>query len=79
MSTSYCFAVDRVDGPYAVVVMDTGQTYHIPRGSLREGQVYCWNGKRWTRNKREERRRLDEARRQLEQLQRTDSGGDITL
>lgn len=75
MKQKVCFAVDRVEGNIAV--LDNGQ--NVPRGSLREGQVFCWTGKKWKRDKGEERRRLREVREILEQLKRTDPGGNIRL
>jgi hypothetical protein len=76
----YYLVVDRLEGSYAVLVAEwSGQEFPVPRGRFREGQVFRWTGRAWSRDTREERRRLAEARKRLEQLRRTDPGGDIQL
>jgi hypothetical protein len=73
------WAVDRVEGRWAVLISDSGQTAQLPRGSFREGRVYWYDGQRLRRDVREERRRLAAARAQLQRLKATDPGGNIRL
>lgn len=68
-------------GPRLVVLVnDAGRRLDTTaRAGVREGQVYCWNGRRWSRAAAEERRRLRAARDILDSLKRSDPGGNITL
>jgi hypothetical protein len=85
------YAVDRLEGNIAVLVGDSGDTIDMPRAKLpkgvREGSVLRvplggQNRPDWSSaviDKKEEARRLREANRMLDQMKRTDPGGDIKL
>lgn len=79
MSRCAYYAVDRIEGTIAVLVGDAGDQVELPRAGLREGYVLCWDGRRLRRDRAEEKRRLRSARAQLEQLKRSDPGGNIRL
>ncbi len=85
------YVVDRLEGKIAVLVSDRGETIDLPsvglpRG-LREGSVLrvrfgAQNLPDWSTaviDKEEEKRRLEEAQRLLDEMKRSDPGGDITL
>ncbi len=90
MKTAF-YAVDRLERDVAVLVSDKGETIEMPRLELptgvREGSVLrvrfgAQNLPDWSSaviDKEEEERRLREARRLLDEMKRTDPGGDITL
>ena len=85
------YAVDRIEGNIAVLVSDTGATVHVPRVELptgiREGAVLrvrfgAKNLPDWSSaviDKKEEERRLREATKMLDEMKRSDPGGDIKL
>jgi hypothetical protein len=85
------YAVDRIEGTVAVLVADDGTTAEVPRSALptrlREGSVLRVrlgaNGRPdWSSaeiDKDEEERRLKEANKMLDEMKRSDPGGDITL
>lgn len=85
------YAVDRLEGNIAVLVSDAGDTIDMPRvelpSGLREGSVLrvrfgAQNLPDWSRaviDKEEENRRLREAQDTLDELKRSDPGGDIKL
>ncbi len=85
------FAVDRLEGNIAVLVSDKGQTIEMPRlelpEGLREGAVLrvrfgAQNVPDWSSaviDKEEEKRRLKEAKEILDDMKRSDPGGDIVL
>jgi hypothetical protein len=85
------YAVDRIEQGIAVLVSDSGATVHMPRielpTGLREGTVLrvrfgAQNLPDWSSaviDKEEERRRLREAKEMLDDLKRSDPGGDIKL
>jgi hypothetical protein len=85
------FAVDRFEGRFVMLIADDGSAYEVPRAklpkSLVEGSVVvvdlAEDGRpRWSEAKLdavEMRRRVEHALAQLEQLRRTDPGGDVTL
>ena len=85
------FSVDRFEGNVAVLVSDTGQSVEMPRFELPkglcEGSVLrvpfgLQNQPDWSRavlDNAEEERRNREAQRMLDELKRSDPGGDITL
>ena len=84
------YAVDRIEGKVAVLVADDGATIDVPRSKLprvREGSVLCVrlgaNGRPdWSSaeiDKDEEERRLKRAGEMLDEMKRSDPGGDITL
>jgi len=85
------FAVDRLEGSIAVLVSDKGETIDMPRvelpEGLREGAVLrvhfgAQNLPDWSSaviDKEEEERRLREAKKLLDEMQRSDPGGDIKL
>lgn len=85
------YAVDRIEGNVAVLFGDHGETAEIPLlelpDNLREGSVLrvqfgARNQPDWSKavlDERERKRRLDEMNRQLQDLQRSDPGGDIAL
>ena len=85
------YAVDRIEGIVAVLVADDGKMVEVPRSTLptrlREGTVLRVrlgaNGKPdWSSaeiDRDEEERRLKEANDTLNEMKRSDPGGDITL
>jgi hypothetical protein len=85
------FAVDRLERNIVVLVSDTGETIDMPRVELpvgvREGAVLrvrfgAQNLPDWSSavlDKEEEKRRLKEAKDILDDMKRSDPGGDITL
>jgi len=85
------YAVDRIEGKIVVLVADDGTTVDVPRSTLptrlREGTVLRVrlgaNGKPdWSSaeiDRDEEERRLKEANDTLNEMKRSDPGGDITL
>ena len=85
------YAVDRIEGPVAVVVGDDGRSFEVPRQALpmgsREGTVLRIDGRAgeapdWglaVIDEEEKTRRLDQARRTLRELGESDPGGDVTL
>jgi hypothetical protein len=85
------YAVDRLERNIAVLVSDTGQTIDLPRlelpDGLHEGSVLrvrfgAQNQPDWSSavmDKEEEERRLKEAKNLLDEMKRSDRGGDITL
>ncbi|HMG19644.1 MAG TPA: DUF3006 domain-containing protein [Gemmatimonadales bacterium] len=85
------YAVDRIEGKIVVLVADDGTTLDVPRSTLptrlREGTVLRVrlgaNGKPdWSSaeiDRDEEERRLKEANDTLNEMKRSDPGGDITL
>ena len=85
------YAVDRLEGTIAVLVSDSGATVQMPRVELptgiREGAVLrvrfgAQNLPDWSSaviDKEEEQRRLREAKEMLDDLKRSDPGGDIKL
>ena len=90
MTTAF-YVVDRPEGKMAVLVSDKGETIETPRRELphgvREGSVLrvrlgAANVPDWSSaviDKEEERRRLREAKEMLDDLKRSDPGGDIKL
>jgi len=90
MKTAF-YAVDRLERNIAVRVSDSGATVQMPRvelpTGLREGAVLrvrfgAQNLPDWSSaviDKEEERRRLREAKEMLDDLKRSDPGGDIKL
>jgi hypothetical protein len=85
------YAVDRLEGGIAVLVSDSGATVHMPRvelpTGLREGAVLrvrfgAQNLPDWSSavvDRPEEERRLREAKQMLDEMKRSDPGGDIKL
>jgi hypothetical protein len=85
------YAVDRLERNIVVLVSDTGETIDMPRVELpvgvREGAVLrvrfgAQNLPDWSSaviDQDEEKRRLREAKRMLDEMKRSDPGGDITL
>jgi hypothetical protein len=85
------YAVDRLEGNIAVLVSDSGATVQRPRvelpTGLREGAVLrvrfgAQNLPDWSSaviDKEEEKRRLRQAKEMLDDLKRSDPGGDIKL
>jgi DUF3006 family protein len=85
------YAVDRLEQGIAVLVSDSGATMQMPRvelpRGLREGAVLrvrfgAQNLPDWSSaviDKKEEERRLREANKLLDEMKRSDPGGDITL
>jgi len=76
--------IDRIEatphGSVAVIVVDNGPTYNVPRRpGWKEGDVFRWNGRGWVKDAKEKRRRLEGRRRELEVLKARDPGGDIQL
>ncbi len=90
MKTAF-YAVDRLERNIAVLVSDSGATVQMPRVELppgiREGAVLrvrfgAQNLPDWSSavvDKEEEKRRLKEARDMLDEMKRSDPGGDIKL
>ena len=85
------YAVDRLEGNIAVLVSDSGATAQMTRvelpTGLREGAVLrvrfgAQNLPDWSSaviDKEEEQRRLRQAKEKLDDLKRSDPGGDIKL
>lgn len=85
------YAVDRLEGSIAVLVGDAGDTVNMPTvelpSGLREGAVLRvpFRGQNipdWSSaviDQKEKARRLREANKMLDQMKRTDPGGDIKL
>lgn len=85
------YAVDRLEGNIAVLVSDSGATVQMPRvelpTGLREGAVLrvrlgAQNLPDWSSaviDRQEEERRLREAKKILDEMKRSDPGGDIKL
>jgi hypothetical protein len=85
------YAVDRLEGSIAILVSDSGATVQMPRvelpTGLREGAVLrvrfgAQNLPDWSSaviDEDEEKRRLREAKETIDDLKRSDPGGDITL
>ena len=85
------YAVDRLEGSIAVLVSDSGATLQMPQvelpTGLREGAVLrvrfgAQNLPDWSSaviDKKEEERRLREAKQMLDEMKRSDPGGDIKL
>lgn len=85
------YAVDRIEGTIAVLVGDDGSTIEVPKTLLprgvREGTVLrvglgSDGSPDWSRasiDKEEQARRMNAVRRQLDEMKRSDPGGDITL
>lgn len=85
------FAVDRLSGGIAVLVGDDGKTVEMPSAELpqglHEGSVLrvrfgLANQPDWSSaviDKEEEQRRRKEAQRILDEMKRSDPGGDISL
>lgn len=74
-------AIDRLERSQAgrrLAVWENGQVTAAPPGA-REGYVYCWTGKSWSRNRTEERRRLANVRMMLDSMKASDPGGNINL
>ena len=90
MKTAF-YAVDRIEREIAVLVSDSGATVQMPRIELptgiREGAVLrvrlgAQNLPDWSSaviDREEERRRLREAKETLDDMKRSDPGGDIKL
>ncbi|MFN2570173.1 MAG: DUF3006 domain-containing protein [Gemmatimonadales bacterium] len=85
------YVVDRLERSVAVLVSDSGDTLdmpvvELPRG-LHEGAVLrvrfgAQNLPDWSSaelDKQEEERRLKQARKMLDEMKRSDPGGDIQL
>lgn len=92
MTLVLTLAVDRLEGRIAVLIGDDGREVELlrrqlPKDARREGAILhveldesggpIWSTARVDRE--EEQRRLDDARRRLERLKATDSGGDFSL
>ena len=85
------YAVDRLERNVAVLVSDRGETIEMPRlelpAGIHEGSVLrvgfgAQNLPDWASaviDREEETRRLREAKQELDEMKRTDPGGDITL
>ncbi len=90
MKTAF-YAVDRIERDIAILVSDSGATVQMPRVELptgiREGAVLrvrfgAQNLPDWSSaviDKEEEKRRLRDANEMLDDLKRSDPGGDIKL
>jgi hypothetical protein len=91
LAAAATFPVDRLEGNVAVLVGDSGGTIDMPRAKLpkgvREGSVLrvpldAQNRPDWSSaviDRQEEKRRLREAKQMLDDLKRSDPGGDIKL
>lgn len=90
MPADQLFTVDRLEGTSAMLLDDAGRAVTVPRGRLprdmREGDVLrvpLFNdAPDWGRaavDGAETSRRLDEARKQLDELKKQDAGGDVEL
>lgn len=89
--TSRHWVVDRIEETLAVLEADDGTTTNVPLSELpddvAEGAVLSVPVSRlgvpdWAsaaRDSDEERKRLEEARRILDELERRDGGGDVVL
>jgi len=92
MTSQLTLAVDRLESSTALLIADDGREFVVPRKSLpqdgrREGAILrvelndagdpVWSTARV--DVAEERRRLEDARRRLDVLKRSDPGGDISL
>jgi hypothetical protein len=84
------YAVDRLEGKVAVLVADDGSTVEVDRSGLparvREGTVLrvAVPGREpdWASaeiDKNEQERRMKEMRQTLDEMKRSDPGGDIEL
>ena len=85
------YAVDRLEGAVAVLVSDRGEIVEMPRlelpADLKEGSVLrvrfgAQNLPDWSSaviDREEEKRRLGQATRLLNDMKRGDPGGDIKL
>lgn len=85
------YAVDRLEGNVAVLAGDSGDSIDMPRAELpkglREGSVLrvplgAQNRPDWSSaviDRQEEERRLREAKKLLDEMKRSDPGGDIKL
>ena len=90
MKTGF-YAVDRFEEKKAVLIGDSGETIEMPRvelpAGLSEGSVLrvrfgAQNLPDWASavlDKEEEKRRLKEAKKLLDEMKGSDPGGDITL
>jgi len=90
MKTAF-YVLDRLERNVAVLVSDKGETIEMPRlelpSGIREGSVLrvrfgAQNLPDWSSaviDREEETRRLKEAKQQLDEMKRSDPGGDITL
>jgi hypothetical protein len=88
---NHLFVVDRIEGRTAVLVPDEGNALDVQVGRLpagtREGSVLRVpsgraGGPDWAAavlDEEERRRRLEEAEAILEELEKRDPGGDVTL
>jgi hypothetical protein len=85
------WVIDRIEGEWAVIDRPDGTSFDLPRWMLpdgcregdvlrvavgRDGAAATW---RIERDEAETARRLEKARRELEELRRRDPGGDIKL
>jgi hypothetical protein len=79
MGNGISITIDRVEGEWAVVVLD-GRTINLPRAwfgdAVPEGSVWRLD---LTRDRETEAARLDAARARIERLSRGDDGGDFSL
>jgi hypothetical protein len=85
------YVVDRLERSVAVLVSDSGETIEIPvlqlprgvhEGSVLRAQVGARNLPDWSTavlDEQEEERRLNQAKSLLDEMKRSDPGGDITL
>jgi hypothetical protein len=84
------FAVDRIEGRYAILVGDDGRQFELPLASLpagtTEGTILAvpvhTNSPAWSEaeiDAGERERRLEEAQARLKKLRQGDPGGDIIL
>jgi hypothetical protein len=90
MKTAF-YGVDRLERDIAILVSDSGATVQMPRVELptgiREGAVLrvrfgAQNLPDWSSaviDRQEEERRLREAKKMLDEMKRSDPGGDIQL
>jgi len=89
MTTAF-YAVDRLEGKFVIVVGDDGKSMDVERSKLpkgvREGTVLRvrigptgpdWSGAEIDRA--EERRRREETKQLLDEMKKSDPGGDIKL
>ena len=92
MTSQLTLAVDRLESSTVVLIADDDREFVVPRKALpqegrREGVILrvdlndagkpVWSTARV--DAAEERRRLEDARRRLDTLKRSDPGGDISL
>ena len=81
------YSVDRLEGNIAVLASDSGATLQMLPTGLREGAVLRvrfgpQNMPDWSSaviDRQEEERRLREAKQMLDEMKRSDPGGDIKL